>query len=252
MIELCEIAATQKTRLWIDAEQQLFQKTIDHWTIDLMRKYNRNGDALVYTTMQAYLKSTPMNVKNHIELAQKEGWTLGIKLVRGAYIASEPRNLIHDTEEDTHTAYNTTVQYLLSNSFPGISEKLEFPTVQLFLASHNAESVRNAYSTWRSRKEAGLPTLKLEFGQLQGMADEVSCGLVQLRQQISSEDSSASKEDLSPKAFKCLSWGTTQECMNFLFRRAIENRDALDRTRYWMAGLKQELWRRIRNIPHFE
>jgi proline dehydrogenase len=83
MVELCERAAMQDTRLWIDAEQQLFQNTINRWTIDFMRKYNRSGKALVYTTMQAYLKSTQINIKKHLELAQREGWVPGIKLVRG-------------------------------------------------------------------------------------------------------------------------------------------------------------------------
>ena len=118
------------------------------------------------------------------KLAQREGWVLGIKLVRGAYIASEPRHLIHDIEYDTHIAYDSIAQHLLTKSFPGILKNPEFPAVQLFIASHNAESVRKAYAIWRSRKEAGLPTLKLEFGQLQGMADEVSCGLVQLRPNV--------------------------------------------------------------------
>jgi proline dehydrogenase len=92
--------------------------------------------------------------------------------------------------------------------------------------------------------------LKLEFGQLQGMADEVSCGLVELRHQMSAGKRSTSKEDFSPKAFKCLSWGMTHECMIFLFRRAIENGDAIERTRYWVASLKQELWRRMK-FAHF-
>jgi proline dehydrogenase len=252
MLDLCEAATKQNTRIWIDAEQQLFQGTIDNWTIGLMQKYNRRGKVLVYTTMQAYLKSTSNNITKHLKLAQEEGWAIGIKLVRGAYIASEPRHLIHDTEEETHTAYDSIVQHLLARSFPGIPSELEFPTVQLFLASHNAKSVRKAYSTWRSRKEAGLPTVNLEFGQLQGMADEVSCGLLQLRQQIRAPGPAVSMDDLSPRAFKCLSWGTTRECMQFLFRRAIENRDAVQRTRCWMAGLKGELWRRVKNVIRFD
>lgn len=34
--EICEATASQNSRLWIDAEQQVFQPAIDAWTIDLM------------------------------------------------------------------------------------------------------------------------------------------------------------------------------------------------------------------------
>lgn len=51
-------AMAQNCRIWIDAEQQILQHSIDRWTIDLMRKYNRNGNAVLYNTLQAYLKAS--------------------------------------------------------------------------------------------------------------------------------------------------------------------------------------------------
>jgi proline dehydrogenase len=248
MTEICDQALSQNTRLWVDAEQQVFQRSIDAWTIDLMRKYNRNGKVLVYNTLQAYLKSTPKNIAHHLSLAQNEGWGIGIKLVRGAYIMIEERKLIHDKIEDTHEAYNNIVQNLLCRKFPGVSESKEFPHLQLFLASHNEESVRRGYETWKERMQTGLPTIKLEIGQLQGMADEVSCGLVQIRQRMSTASMTALdvEKEWYPRAFKCLCWGRTRECVQFLVRRVVENRGSLDRTKVWLAGLKRELWRRIK------
>jgi proline dehydrogenase len=244
ILEICDVAANQDTRVWIDAEQQIFQPTIDAWTTDLMRRYNRNGKAQVYTTFQAYLKSTRTRIAQHLELAKKEDWLLGIKLVRGAYIASEHRHLIHDTKAETDDAYNSIAQDLLTQSFPpSITTKSHFPRVNLFLAGHNADSVQKAYNLHRSRVLAGLPTIPLEFGQLQGMADEVSCGLLQLcRQETATKDSVR----VAPKAFKCLAWGSTGECMQFLVRRAVENRGSMDRTGEWAVGLRRELWRRMK------
>lgn len=248
MEEICDQASKQNTRVWIDAEQQIFQHAIDAWTIGLMRKYNRGGKVIIYNTLQAYLKGTPQNITHHLSLAQKEGWGVGIKLVRGAYIAMEQRDLIHDKIEDTHATYNSIVQDLLSRKFPGVSESEEFPHLQLFLASHNAESVKRGYETWKERKEKGLPTIKFEVGQLQGMADEVSCGLVQMRQQMTASENEmpGTKKSYYPRAFKCLCWGSTQECVQFLVRRVVENRGSLDRTKVWMAGMKRELWRRMK------
>lgn len=253
MIEICDQASRQNTRIWVDAEQQVFQNSIDAWTIDLMRKYNRNGRVLVYNTLQAYLKNTPKNITRHLSLAQKEGWGVGIKLVRGAYILIEERSLIHDTIEDTHAAYNNIVQGLLSKKYPDVSESEEFPHLQLFLASHNAHSIQRGYQTWKDRMQRGLPTIKLEIGQLQGMADEVSCGLVQMRQQVTHPGSAMSEiqKEWYPRAFKCLCWGRTRECVQFLVRRVVENRGSLDRTRVWLAGLKRELWRRVTIAARF-
>jgi proline dehydrogenase len=249
ILDICDVAARQGTRVWIDAEQQVFQSTIDAWTIALMRRYNRNGKAQVYTTFQAYLKSTRTRIARHLELAQKEDWLLGIKLVRGAYIAIEPRHLIHDTKAETDHAYNSIAHDLLNCSFPPtIPRGFTLPRVQLFLASHNAYSVRKAYELHRSRVLDGLPTIPLEFGQLQGMADEISCGLLQLcHQDAGSKDTGPEVlVQVAPKAFKCLAWGSTGECMQFLVRRAVENRGSMDRASEWAEGLRRELRRRAR------
>lgn len=82
MSAICERAAAQGSRLWIDAEQQVFQPTIDRWTVDMMRRYNTNDEALVSLTLQAYLKSARSTLEKLLRQAHDEGWTLGVKLVR--------------------------------------------------------------------------------------------------------------------------------------------------------------------------
>ncbi|GFF66862.1 putative proline oxidase Put1 [Aspergillus lentulus] len=239
--EICEATASQNSRLWIDAEQQVFQPTIDAWTIDLMRRFNRNGRIVVYNTIQAYLKSSTENVHRHLCLAQREGWTLGIKLVRGAYIAHDIRSRIHDIKADTDNSYDYIVERLLSRESPlktASDDASEFPDVRLFVASHNAESVRKASTLYRQRIHNGQPTIPLEIGQLQGMADEVSCELL-------AGNSTGQSEAPTPGVFKCLAWGTTEECLHFLLRRAIENKSAMERTRDTAVAMRREARRRV-------
>lgn len=117
MDEITQRVVQRKARILMDAEQQAFQNGIAELTLNLMRKYNRNGEAVVYNTYQAYLKSTPDTIATHLRLASDEGFTLGLKLVRGAYMGSDPRHLIHDNKSDTDTTYDHILQSVLRRQF---------------------------------------------------------------------------------------------------------------------------------------
>ncbi|EAW12236.1 putative proline oxidase Put1 [Aspergillus clavatus NRRL 1] len=258
--EICAATASQASRLWIDAEQQIFQPAIDAWTINLMRRFNRNGTIVVYNTIQAYLKSSTDNVQRHLRLAQNEGWTLGIKLVRGAYIAHDIRAQIHDSKAATDRNYDHIVESLLTRRFPlgdgdrdgngedAVSfQRPHFPDVRLFVASHNAGSVWKASLLYTQRMHSGLPTIPVEVGQLQGMADEVSCELLGEKRVGDLKDKGRCSQTVpaTPGVFKCLAWGTTEECLHFLLRRAVENKSAMERTRDTAVAMRREAWRRF-------
>ncbi|KAM0214759.1 hypothetical protein ACHAQD_008658 [Fusarium lateritium] len=240
--EICNETRKRGCQLWIDAEQQAMQPTLDDWTIVLMREHNRDGNALVYNTIQAYLKGARQNAQRHIQLAAQEGWTVGIKLVRGAYIENETRSLIHDTKEDTDSSYNDIADMLISQRIPNEAANLNFPNAALVLATHNAESAQKALRTHRSRIEAGLPTVPMKCAQIMGMADELSCKLLQDYEQAVKEKRVTAE---TPKIYKCLPWGSVQECINYLYRRAVENRGAVERTQHMALAMRQELRRRI-------
>ncbi|ODM17081.1 hypothetical protein SI65_07480 [Aspergillus cristatus] len=217
----------------------VFQPAIDAWTIELMREFNRGDSPVVFNTIQAYLKDSAANVQRHLLLSKQEGWKLGIKLVRGAYIAHDRRDRIHDTKAETDANYNSIVENLLQRKYPlpTSQQQSEFPDIRLFVASHNSETVRKAYTLHRQLIKSGAPTIPIEFGQLQGMADEIGCGLVQQNRMDSRDD--------VPGVFKCLAWGTTEECLHYLLRRAVENKGAVQRTRDMAVALRRELWRRL-------
>ncbi|CRG91949.1 pyrroline-5-carboxylate reductase [Talaromyces islandicus] len=67
-------------RILVDAESQHFQWGILRLTLELMKKYNRDGYAMIYNTYQAYLKSTPDTLAKHLAVADEDGFTLGLKL----------------------------------------------------------------------------------------------------------------------------------------------------------------------------
>lgn len=245
MKDIIEATIAKKARIVVDAEQWVYQDTIERWTLDFMREHNTPSNTTsngppIYNTMQAYLKSTPKRLTNHLKLAQEEGFTLAFKLVRGAYIASETRSLIHDTKADTDQTYDELVRNLIGKSFPDIQEP--YPSFRFVIAGHNEASVERALAAQQQEVTAGTASCSLEFGQIQGMGDEITCSLAQIRTQNFVQGSHS-----TPKVYKALSWGTVQELMQNLIRRAVENRAAVERTKDWRYGLWKEVARRARN-----
>lgn len=53
-----------------------------------MRRHNL-GTPYIFNTYQCYLKKTPNNLTLDYNDAEQSGYILGVKLVRGAYMAEE-------------------------------------------------------------------------------------------------------------------------------------------------------------------
>lgn len=244
MDEICRRAVEKNSRIWIDAEQQAVQSAIDQWTYDLMRKYNRDR-AVVYNTVQAYLKAARVKVQKQLSTAAEEGWISAIKLVRGAYISNDQRSLIHDTKAETDLSYNGIVSDVLKGtSFKVFEQHPDLKHAFLF-AGHNIETVRMASGLATELAAKGELKVAPDFAQLQGMADDVGCELLQVGEQAAKDASPGDTTVFVPKVYKCLTWGSIQECMQYLTRRLVENRGAADRMKVGAAELRKELGRRI-------
>lgn len=216
--------------------------------MEYARKYNTDANnTVIFGTYQAYKKCTPEVIANHLTEAQKGGFSLGVKLVRGAYINSDPRHRFFDTKEDTDACYDNVAASVLTRQWNSTVEgKGEYPAASIVLATHNAESVRRA----RAICDAGAAKSPIAFAQLQGMADEVSCELVEAGTQrlksVASPSHTATATASALPAYKYLVWGTTGECMKYLLRRAQENKDAVQRTRDGRDAMWGELVRRCK------
>ncbi|KAK4176345.1 FAD-linked oxidoreductase-like protein [Triangularia setosa] len=239
---ICVLAQARGVRLLFDAEQAAVQGGIDKWTMEFMERYNRT-QLVVYGTYQAYLKSTPETLSRHLQEAKDKGFVLGVKLVRGAYLGSDPRQLIHDTKEDTDRAYDGIAEALLKRDWQvePLEGEGEIPEVAVVVATHNRDSVVKAK---RILQHEGK-TSDVAFAQLQGMADEVSCELVACNKQ------GAAEKLEKAKAYKYLVWGSTGECMKYLLRRAYENRDAVQRTVGSRDAMRAEILRRLKSLFGF-
>lgn len=261
--ELCREARDKGVSLFIDAEQQAIQNTIDAWAVDLMREWNRPGlPVIVYNTYQAYLRSVPSTVAKHLHLAETEGWVLGVKLVRGAYLNSDPRHLIWATKEETNRSYDGVAEALITQSYNDVVQPIasknesgttssfgsggstSFPEVNLVLASHNRDSVLKARTLRNKQMQNGEKMIRMAYGQLYGMADDISCALIHGDSNTQAQAEAGLKVE-KPRVFKAVIWGNMQDCAEYLLRRGHENRDAASRTADTRNAMAAELRRRV-------
>lgn len=255
IVEICELARARDVRLLVNAEQYVVQQGIDEWTLRFQRQYNSTtlGKAIVYGTYQAYLHSSPTTLAQHLAIAQNEGFTLGVKLVRGAYLGSDARHLFWDTKEQTDIAYDDMAESVLRRRYCGVLQPThardgilsDFPKANLVIASHNQASITKAMNVREEQTNRGAEKIDLAYAQLMGMADEVSCGLVLAGTKKKGLGLPGKGEVEEPRAYKYFVWGTVSECLKYLVRRAEENRDAVVRAKEGRAALGAELRRRV-------
>ena len=218
--------------LMIDAEQTYFQPGIDHVVTNLQRKYNQTS-AVIFGTYQAYLKDAHTRLLLDISRAKKEGFIFSAKIVRGAYMVSERKRAadlgipdpIQPDLLSTHESYRQCVDSMLTS----------IGHCELMVASHNEASIQ--YTIARMG-ELGIPKRApakgvggVYFGQLLGMSDHVSFPLGQEGYRV----------------FKYIPYGSVDEVVPYLIRRAEENGSVLHGAgvQKQRRMLRAELMRRI-------
>ncbi|XP_004592136.2 proline dehydrogenase 1, mitochondrial [Ochotona princeps] len=226
---LAKRAVELGVRLMVDAEQSYFQPAISRLTLEMQRKFNTEKP-LIFNTYQCYLKDAYDNVTLDVELARREGWCFGAKLVRGAYMAQERARAvevgyedpINPTYEATNTMYHRCLDYVLE-------ELKHNPRAEVMVASHNEDTVR---FTLRRMEELGLHPAdrQVYFGQLLGMCDQISFPLGQAGFPV----------------YKYVPYGPVMEVLPYLSRRALENSGIMKGAQRERQLLWQELCRRLR------
>lgn len=139
-------AKERDVRIMVDAEQTYFQPAINRITIELMRKYNQEK-AIVFNTYQCYLKSAYDSVVLDLELARRQNFYFGAKLVRGAYMDQERARAKKVGYEDpinadfdaTTRMYHKTLTHVMKEI---VRTGVESKKIGFMVASHNADTVR--------------------------------------------------------------------------------------------------------------
>lgn len=197
----------------VDAERNDLQQGVYQLQRDLFEKFNKT-DINVIGTVQMYLKESTGVLKYDEDLAKKGNYKIGWKLVRGAYIHSEPdRGVIHDTKADTDVCYDNGISATIRNMSSAD------PTVgHLIVASHNGNTQLKATNLLQSLNNEEVKA-NVVLGQLLGMADNVTFELIEGHN--------------VKNIIKYVPWGPPLETKEYLLRRLEENGDAVRADSGW-------------------
>jgi proline dehydrogenase len=200
---ICEAAFNADKPIYIDAEESWIQKAIDDLAEAMMSRYNQRK-AIVFTTLQLYRWDRNDYFLELIQRARSEGYKLGIKIVRGAYIEKERerakrygyRSPINATKEETDREYDKAVEIFIDN----------IDVVEICVGTHNEVSCRLLIELMAEKKLSNDHP-HIYFSQLYGMSDNISFNLANSGYNVS----------------KYLPYGPVESTLPYLARRAEEN-----------------------------
>ncbi|MEY4381459.1 MAG: hypothetical protein RJA92_839 [Bacteroidota bacterium] len=224
MYAICEAAAEKNIGVLVDAEESWIQDPIDRLTMEMMAVFNKQK-AVVFNTIQLYRHDRLHFLRISHQIAEEQGFVLGLKLVRGAYMEKERalaieknrQSPIQISKEATDTDYNEAVQFCMDH----------IHSTAVIIASHNEQS--NLLAA-KLLDEMMLPHNHphVHFSQLYGMSDTITFNLA--------------KEGFNVS--KYLPFGPIQDVIPYLMRRAQENTSVSGQTGRELMQLKRELARR--------
>lgn len=201
--EICEYAYSVGQPIFIDAEETWIQDAIDRLATEMMERFNLEGP-IVYNTLQLYRTDRLQYLKDSRKQAKADGYILGVKLVRGAYMEKERQRAaekgytspIHEIKTATDKDYDAAVEYCLDH----------LDDISVVAGTHNERSTQNLVQKMHMR---GIPNdhPHVNFSQLYGMSDNLSYVL------------SANGYNVT----KYVPYGPVRDAVPYLVRRAEEN-----------------------------
>lgn len=221
---ICKTAHAKDVALLIDAEESWMQDAADDLVEDMMRKYNKEK-AIVFNTLQLYRWDRMDYLKALHKRAKRDGFFIGMKLVRGAYMEKEHKRAEENgyptpicvSKQATDDNYNVALDYMMAH----------LDTMAIFAGTHNEES---SYKLMAMQTAAGISKNdhRIWFGQLYGMSDNISYNLAAHGYNVA----------------KYLPFGPVRDVMPYLIRRAEENTSVAGQTSRELNLLKAERDRR--------
>ncbi|WP_203258705.1 proline dehydrogenase family protein [Hyunsoonleella ulvae] len=221
---VCKKAKAYDVAVLIDAEESWIQDAVDVLVTRMMKVYNTEK-AIVYNTLQMYRHDRMSFLKEEHAKAKADGYFLGYKLVRGAYMEKENDRAeeekyvspICTSKKATDENFNVALKYMIDH----------LDCMSIFAGTHNEESCYLLMQLM-AEKQVSNNNPNIWFGQLYGMSDHISFNLANLGYNVA----------------KYMPFGPVKDVMPYLIRRAEENTSVAGQTGRELALIKKEKKRR--------
>jgi proline dehydrogenase len=221
---VCKTASEKGVSILIDGEESWMQDAADNLATKMMQRYNKEK-ALVFNTLQLYRWDRMDYLKKLHHQSLAEGFFIGMKLVRGAYMEKENNRAeekgyptpICESKEATDLNFDNAVQYMMEH----------IDKMSVFSGTHNENS---SYKLLDLQQKLGIAKTdsRVWYGQLYGMSDNISFNLAEKGFNVA----------------KYLPFGPVRDVMPYLIRRAEENTSVAGQTNRELNLLKTERQRR--------
>ena len=224
MLRLCQAAYDAGEPILVDAEESWIQPAIDALTERMMEHFNQER-AIVYNTVQHYRHDRLAYLRDAHARAERSGYYLGVKLVRGAYMEKEraraaEKNYPDPIQPDKAACdrdYDDALRFCAAH----------FDRISVCVGTHNENST---LLMARLMDEQGLARndRRVWFAQLLGMSDNISYNMAAAGYNVA----------------KYVPYGPVREVMPYLLRRANENTSARGQTGRELGLILAEMRRR--------
>lgn len=221
---VCKLAKERDIEVLIDGEESWMQDAADDLVEEMMRRYNTDVP-IVYNTLQLYRWDRLEYLKQLHQRAKAQGFKIGMKIVRGAYMEKERERAeekgydspICENKKATDDNFNDAIRYILTH----------LEAISIFIGTHNEASCYMAMELMETYK-IDKQDNNVWFGQLYGMSDHISFNLAQAGYNVA----------------KYIPFGPVKDVMPYLIRRAEENTSVAGQTNRELTLLKAERMRR--------
>jgi len=201
--KICKSAFESNQAIFIDAEESWIQPAIDEMANENMAAYNKSK-AIVYNTYQMYRHDRLAFLNQTIEKGKANGFHVGAKLVRGAYMEKERKRAaelnylspIQPSKETCDKDYEAALKLCVEN----------IQMMGLCAGTHNEKS--SLFLVELMKQNNIQPSDKrIFFSQLLGMSDHISYNLSLNGYNVA----------------KYVPYGPVKDVLPYLIRRAQEN-----------------------------
>ena len=221
---ICQACYDHGVKVLIDAEHSWIQDVIDDLARQMMQQFNRESP-IVHNTYQLYRHDKLASLKADYYLAETDGFFLGAKLVRGAYMEIERERAqkngypspIQPNKEATDRDYNAAIAFCLD----------QIDRIGFMAGTHNEPSTK-LLAEEMNRRQLSHDHPHIYFAQLLGMSDNLSFNLAAAGYRVA----------------KYMPYGPVKSVMPYLFRRAQENTSVAGQTGRELSLITKEKVRR--------